>query len=58
MLCGYLESQGIQAMYNKSAALPALRAYTGAAGPHDILVRADQLGAARDALAALQKSQT
>jgi len=51
MICGYLESQGIEATYSKSIMQPALKAYTGAMGPHEVYVHAAQLAAAREALA-------
>jgi hypothetical protein len=54
MLCGYLDSQGIEASYDTggiSQAFPGLG--TPYAGEHEILVRAEDLEAAQAALDAL-----
>ena len=51
-LCGFLESEGIHASYDKGGTSSVLAAYTGpSGGPQQILVLAKQLDAARAALA-------
>ena len=51
-LCGFLESEGIRATYDKGGISSAIAAYSGpSGGPQQILVRADDLDAARAALA-------
>jgi len=59
-ICGYLESVGIRAVYDKGGVLGAagmLNTYTGGnVGRQEILVRAADLEAALQALASLQES--
>ena len=59
-ICGYLESVGIRAVYDKGGVLGAAgmwNTYTGAnVGRQEILVGAADLDAARQALASLQQN--
>jgi hypothetical protein len=56
MICGYLESQGIRAAYDKGNVPGFLNTWSGPhLGRQEILVRASDLDAARKALAALQE---
>ena len=51
-ICGYLESRGIHATYVKGGTATGLSAYSGPSiGGQEILVDADNLDAARKALA-------
>jgi hypothetical protein len=51
-MCGFLESQGIRATYDKGGTSSALAAYSGpSGGEQQVLVRAEDLDAARAALA-------
>jgi hypothetical protein len=56
MICGYLESQGIRATYDKGGVFQPLGGLAGEGlgfvGRQQILVRADDLSKARAALAA------
>jgi hypothetical protein len=55
MICGYLESRGIRATYDKGGVFQPLGGLAGEGlgfvGRQEILVRADDLDAARAALA-------
>ena len=59
-ICGYLESVGIRAVYDKGGILGAAGMWNtyspGNVGRQEILVRAADLDAARSALASLQES--
>jgi hypothetical protein len=54
-ICGFLESQGIHATYDKGGINSAIAAYSGPGGRQEILVRADELDAARAALASIEE---
>ena len=55
-LCGYLESQGIRAVYDKGGIAGLGNMWLGPGmGQQQILVRTSDLDAAREALAALQE---
>jgi hypothetical protein len=55
MICGYLESRGIRAIYDKGNVPGFLNTWSGPhLGRQEILVRAADLDAAREALAELQ----
>ena len=57
MICGYLESQGIHAMYDKGNVQGFMNAWSGPyVGRQEILVSAADLAAARDALASLERT--
>ena len=57
MICGYLESQGIHAMYDKGNVPGFMNAWSGPyVGRQEILVSAADLAAARDALASLERT--
>jgi hypothetical protein len=56
-MCGYLEAQGIHATYDKGGTSSGLAAYSGPAGEHQILVRAEELDAARAALTSIEASE-
>jgi hypothetical protein len=57
-ICGYLESQGIHATYDKGGISSALAAYTGpGGGPQQILVLAEELDAARAALTSIEATE-
>jgi hypothetical protein len=56
-ICGYLEAQGIHATYDKGGTSSGLAAYTGPAGEHQIVVRAEDLDAAREALASIDAAE-
>ena len=51
MICGFLNERGIRATYEKGG-LPGLQAYTAKGGAQEIRVPANELDAAREALAA------
>ena len=57
-ICGYLEAQGIRAVYDKGGILGAAGMWNTYSGPNigrqEILVRAEDLDAARAALVSLQ----
>jgi hypothetical protein len=54
-ICGYLEAQGIHATYDKGGTSSGLGAYSGPGGDRQqVLVRAEELDAARAALASLE----
>jgi hypothetical protein len=59
MLCGYLESVGIRATYDKGGVTKAvLKIYSGPGiGPQEILVAAADVEAAREALAAVDQPE-
>jgi hypothetical protein len=53
-ICGFLQSRGIHATYDKGGTLSGLAAYSGpGGGRQQIVVPAGELAAAREALAAL-----
>ena len=55
LICGYLESLGIRATYDKGGVMNPIGSYMGAnVGPQQILVRAEDADAARAALAERQ----
>jgi hypothetical protein len=57
MICGYLEAQGIRAVYDKGNVPGFTNAWSGPhLGRQEILVRAADLDAARTALASLQET--
>jgi hypothetical protein len=57
-ICGYLEAQGIYATYDKGGTSSGLAAYSGpGADRQQILVRAEELGAARAALASIDAAE-
>jgi hypothetical protein len=57
MICGYLEAQGIRAVYDKGKVPGFMNAWSGPhVGRQEILVRAADLEAARTALASLQET--
>jgi hypothetical protein len=57
-ICGYLESQGIHATYDKGGISSALAAYTGpGGGPQQVLVLAEELDAARAALTSIEAQE-
>jgi hypothetical protein len=57
-ISGYLEAQGIHAIYDKGGTSSGLAAYSGPAGDrHQILVRAEELDAARAALASIDAAE-
>jgi hypothetical protein len=57
-ICGYLEAQGIHAAYDKGGTSSGLAAYSGLGGDRQqILVRAEELGAARAALASIDAAE-
>jgi hypothetical protein len=56
-ICGYLESRGIHATYDKGGSSSALAAYSGPfGGRQQVLVPAREVDAAREALTALDAS--
>jgi hypothetical protein len=58
MICGYLESQGIRAMYDKGNAPGFVNAWSGPhLGRQEILVAAADLETARALLATLSENQ-
>ena len=57
MICGYLESQGIRAVYDKGNVSGFMNAWSGPyLGRQEILVAAADEETARDALAALDQT--
>jgi hypothetical protein len=57
-ICGYLESQGIHATYDKGGISSALAAYSGpGGGQQQILVLAEELDAARAALTSIEAAE-
>jgi hypothetical protein len=57
MICGYLESQGIRAVYDKGNVPGFMNAWSGPyLGRQEILVAAADVEAARNALAALDQT--
>jgi hypothetical protein len=57
-LCGYLESQGIRAVYDKGGIAGLGNMWLGPGlGQQQILVKASDLDAARQALASLQENE-
>ena len=57
-ICGYLESQGIHATYDKGGISSALAAYSGpGGGQQQILVLAEELDAARAALTSIEATE-
>jgi hypothetical protein len=57
-ICGYLESQGIHATYDKGGISSALAAYSGPGeGRQQILVLAEELDAARAALTSIEATE-
>jgi hypothetical protein len=55
-MCGYLETQGIRAIYDKGGIAGLGRAWLGPGiGPHQVLVNASDLEAARHALSLLEE---
>ena len=58
-ICGFLESQGIHATYDKGGTSSALAAYSGpSGGQQEILVRAEDLDTARAALASIDAGKS
>jgi hypothetical protein len=58
-ICGYLESQGIHATYDKGGISSALAAYSGpGGGQQQILVLAEELDAARAALTSIEAAES
>jgi len=54
-ICGFLESQGIHATYDKGGVSSGLAAYSGpGGGQQEILVREEDLDTARAALASIE----
>jgi hypothetical protein len=57
MICGYLEAQGIRAVYDKGNVPGFMNAWSGPhVGRQEILVRAADLDAARTALMSLEET--